>query len=63
MKLRLLKKSLRANGWEPLRQSKHPVWRHSASGKITTLPNIREGAEVPKGTLSAIRRQTGLELK
>ena len=63
MNYRDLKKRLKESGWKLTRRSKHQIWKHSASGQTTVLPNHRDSEEVPKGTLGNIRRQTGLELK
>ena len=47
-------------GWEDTGRGKgsHSVFIHPETKRITTIPFIKE---VPKGTLAAIRRQTGLD--
>jgi predicted RNA binding protein YcfA (HicA-like mRNA interferase family) len=51
---------LRNEGWEIVRQSgSHQVWR-SPAGRVVTVAG-KDSDTVPAGTLSAMRRVTGLD--
>jgi predicted RNA binding protein YcfA (HicA-like mRNA interferase family) len=57
-----VRRAPRKNGWTMERTSgSHERWR-GPDGRETTVPSVgKDGRDVPTGTLSAIRRQTGIE--
>ena len=57
-------KKLRKAGFEFDRQAKgsHEIWYNSSTKRRTTIPN-HPGVDLPKGTLRAIIKQTGLTVE
>lgn len=55
-------KILNQEGWAETRRGKgsHEVFINPKTGQVTTIPQA-QGNDLPKGTLAAIRRQTGIE--
>jgi predicted RNA binding protein YcfA (HicA-like mRNA interferase family) len=54
-------KILKKSGFEFDRQAKgsHEIWYNAITSNRVTIPN-HPGADIPKGTLKAIIKQTGL---
>jgi predicted RNA binding protein YcfA (HicA-like mRNA interferase family) len=60
-KFREVRKALRAAGWSSVRQSgSHETWQSAEGARVVTVAG-KDSDTVPKGTLAAIRRATGLE--
>jgi predicted RNA binding protein YcfA (HicA-like mRNA interferase family) len=60
-KYREVRKALEEAGWAKARQAgSHEIWRHDESGRKVTVAG-KNSDTVPVGTLSAIRRATGLD--
>ena len=61
-KYREVRKALRDAGWAIVRMTgSHERWEHPDGRKVTIAAGGKDNREVPSGTLSAIRRSTGLE--
>ncbi|MCI0480732.1 MAG: type II toxin-antitoxin system HicA family toxin [Candidatus Dadabacteria bacterium] len=62
MKVREIIKLIEKNGWYMVRHkgTNHRVFHHSTRKGIVIVSG-NSGDEVPKGTLSAIKRQAGLK--
>ena len=62
MKVRLLKRLLKANGWSYKREGKgdHTIWEKDG---ITIPIDGKGGHEIPIGTLKALLKQTGITLE
>jgi predicted RNA binding protein YcfA (HicA-like mRNA interferase family) len=59
-KFREVRRALRDAGWVQVRQAgSHETWR-SDDGRVVTVAG-KDSDTVPVGTLSAIRRATGIE--
>ena len=55
-------KVLRKNGWVLTRTvGSHCQFQHTSSGRMVTVPK-HKNADIPKGTLHAIEKSTGLHL-
>lgn len=60
-KYREVRKALEEAGWTKVRQAgSHEIWRHGETGRKITVAG-KNSDTVPVGTLSAIRRATGLD--
>ena len=60
-KYREVRSALKADGWEVLRQrGSHEVWGR-ADEKVRIVVAGKDSNTVPVGTLSSIRRASGLE--
>ena len=60
-KFRELRKALRQAGWIRERQAgSHEIWRSPDGQRVVTVAG-KDSDTVPVGTLSAIRRATGIE--
>ncbi|MEA2356657.1 MAG: HicA toxin of bacterial toxin-antitoxin [Solirubrobacteraceae bacterium] len=60
-KYREVRAALRAAGWSRVRQSgSHETWRSPEGARSVTVAG-KDADTVPAGTLSAMRRATGLE--
>lgn len=57
-------KILKKSGFEFDRQAKgsHEIWYNTTTSRRVTVPN-HPGADIPKGTLKAIIKQTGLSIE
>jgi len=62
-KYREVARKLRALGFQFDRQGpgSHEIWRHSRSGTKTTIPH--HTGEMAEGTLRAILREAGIDVK
>ena len=59
-KYREVRERLRRAGWTRVRQSgSHEVWRHLETGRVVVVSG-KDADDVPVGTLSSLRRTTGL---
>jgi predicted RNA binding protein YcfA (HicA-like mRNA interferase family) len=53
---------LRDNGWEHLRtRGSHQIWVHADGRRVVIPAGGKDSREVPRGTLSSIRRDTGID--
>jgi predicted RNA binding protein YcfA (HicA-like mRNA interferase family) len=60
-KYREVRKRLRAAGWSIVRRTgSHETWRAPGGGRTVTVAG-KDSDTVPAGTLSAMRRATGLD--
>jgi predicted RNA binding protein YcfA (HicA-like mRNA interferase family) len=61
MRSREVIKALRADGWEEVRvRGSHHQFRHPTKPGLVTVPHPE--ADLPRGTLRSIERQSGLKL-
>lgn len=62
-KYRDVQRILRAHGWRRLRAGRgsHEIWEAPDNRQVTLASGGARNREVPAGTLSEIRRQTGIE--
>lgn len=62
-KYRDVKRELRRAGWRFVRQGKgsHEIWRAPDGRRVALATGGKDNRDVPAGTLSSIRRDTGLE--
>jgi predicted RNA binding protein YcfA (HicA-like mRNA interferase family) len=60
-KFREVRKALRAEGWEKVRQAgSHETWESADGARVVTVAG-EDSDTVPVGTLGAIRRATGID--
>jgi predicted RNA binding protein YcfA (HicA-like mRNA interferase family) len=60
-KYRDVRRALLDSGWSPVRQrGSHEVWAHPDRAQRIIVAG-KPGATVPQGTLSSIRRASGLD--
>ncbi|MBQ9885435.1 MAG: type II toxin-antitoxin system HicA family toxin [Lachnospiraceae bacterium] len=63
MRYREVVKKLRKAGWYEVRQNgSHHQFTHAECGYVVTVAE-HGGKDIPKGTLEAIEKSTGLSLK
>ncbi|MFL5816834.1 MAG: type II toxin-antitoxin system HicA family toxin [Conexibacter sp.] len=59
--VRQIETILRAHGWTHVRTAgSHRQWVHPDNGHVVTVPGL-PGKQLPVGTLSSIRRTTGIK--